>query len=196
VILLLDHQDSFVHTLAGYVRCLGREARVVRDDTLSRTDVVDLAPEGIILSPGPCTPHDCPLALDVVCSLGANIPILGVCLGHQVIAAALGAVVGPVEPRHGRTSMITHDGLGVFDGLPSPLRGTRYHSLAVRDGTLPDVLAVTARADDDVVMGVRHRTWPVEGVQFHPESVLTEHGLAIIANWLGREKREERREKR
>ncbi len=191
MILLLDHQDSFVHTLAGYVRRHGQEARVVRDDILTLDEILALRPDGIVLSPGPCTPQDCPLALDVVRTLGAATPILGVCLGHQVIAAAFGATVGPVSPRHGRTSAIHHDARGVYTGLPSPFRATRYHSLAMRDDHVPAELVITARADDGVVMGVRHREWPVEGVQFHPESVLTEHGMALMRNWLEREWRVE-----
>lgn len=186
MILLLDHEDSFVHTLAGYLSQLGAATRVVRDDAITLGEVQTLRPSGIVLSPGPCTPLDCPLALDVVRTMGATTPILGVCLGHQVIAAALGATVDRTPPRHGVTSVITHDGLGVFRDLPSPLEATRYHSLAVREATLPPELVVTARAEDGVVMGIRHREWPVEGVQFHPESVLTEHGQAMIETWLRR----------
>jgi anthranilate synthase/aminodeoxychorismate synthase-like glutamine amidotransferase len=168
------------------VRLLGHPAEVVRDDALTLEEVRARSPRGIILSPGPCTPEDCPLALDVVRTLGAITPILGVCLGHQVIAAALGATVAPTAPRHGRTSPIHHDGRGIFTGLPSPLDATRYHSLAVEEATVPAALDVTAHADDGVVMGVRHREWPVEGVQFHPESVLTTHGMAMMKNWLER----------
>src|SRR5690606_9680538 len=132
-----------------------------------------------------CTPHDCPLALDVVRRLGSSTPILGVCLGHQVIAAAFGAAVDrAAHPRHGMTSPITHDGLGVYLGIPSPLQGTRYHSLSVREATLPAELIVTARSDDGEVMGIRHTQWPVEGVQFHPEAVLTEHGMEMVGNFL------------
>ena len=195
MILLLDHEDSFVHTLAGYLRQLGATTRVVRDDAITLEEVRALAPSGIVLSPGPCTPHDCPLALDVVRTMGLTTPILGVCLGHQVIPAALGATVDRTPPQHGRTSVITHDGLGVFRGLPSPLNATRYHSLAVRDGTLPVELHATAHSEDGVIMGIRHREWPVEGVQFHPESVLTEHGKGMVGNWLTSEKREARSEK-
>ena len=186
MILLLDHEDSFVHTLAGYLTQQGATTQVVRDDAITLDAVKALAPSGIVLSPGPCTPHDCPLALEVVRTLGPTIPILGVCLGHQVIAAALGATVDRTPPRHGITSTITHDGLGVFDGLPSPLNATRYHSLAVRAGTLPDALISTAHSEDGVIMGIRHTEWPVEGVQFHPESVLTEQGMGMVANWLRR----------
>jgi anthranilate synthase/aminodeoxychorismate synthase-like glutamine amidotransferase len=186
VILLLDHEDSFVHTLAGYLHQLGATTRVMRDDAISLAEVRALEPSGIVLSPGPCTPTDCPLALEVVRTLGPTIPILGVCLGHQVIAAAMGAKVARTAPLHGITSLVHHDGLGIFRDLPSPLSATRYHSLAVSDETLPEELIVSARAEDDVVMAIRHREWPVEGVQFHPESVLTEQGQAMIGNWLRR----------
>lgn len=185
MILLLDHRDSFVHTLAGYAARLGAETTVVRDDAISIDEIRRLAPAGIILSPGPCTPADCPLALDVVRALGPTVPILGVCLGHQVIATALGGVASrAAHPRHGRTSVISHDGKAIYAGIASPIVATRYHSLAVDEATLPAELIVVARADDGTVMGIRHTSWPVEGVQFHPESVLTPDGLAMIRNWL------------
>ncbi len=187
MILLLDHRDSFVHTLAGYVARLGAEPRVIRDDTVTLDDIVAMAPAGIILSPGPCTPADCPLSIRVVRTLGATVPILGVCLGHQVIAAALGATVSrATHPRHGRTSPVSHDGEAIYRGIDSPMQATRYHSLAVVEETLPAMLRLSARADDGTVMGIRHRSWPVEGVQFHPESVLTTDGPTIIRNWLNR----------
>ncbi|HPF60998.1 MAG: aminodeoxychorismate/anthranilate synthase component II [Gemmatimonadetes bacterium] len=186
MILLLDHQDSFVHTLAGYVRRAGWDAVVQRDDATSAAEIARSRPDGIILSPGPCTPADCPVALEVVERLGESVPILGVCLGHQVIAAAHGALVAEAaHPRHGMTSRITHDGMGIYRGLASPLEATRYHSLAVREGSLPASLRVTARADDGEVMGIRHATRPIEGVQFHPESILTTEGASMIGNWLG-----------
>lgn len=185
MILLLDHQDSFVHTLAGYVRRAGWDAVVQRDDATSAAEIARSRPDGIILSPGPCTPADCPVALEVVERLGESVPILGVCLGHQVIAAAHGALVAEAaHPRHGMTSRITHDGMGIYRGLASPLEATRYHSLAVREGSLPAPLRVTARADDGEVMGIRHATRPIEGVQFHPESILTTEGASMIGNWL------------
>lgn len=186
MILLLDHHDSFVHVLASYVERLGATARVLPADATTFDDVTALGAARIILSPGPGTPAQCPLALRVVRELGPRVPILGVCLGHQVIAEAYGAVVTrAAHPRHGMTSPMTHDGLGLFAGLPSPLSATRYHSLAVRRDSLPDALVCSATSDDGEVMGVRHATHPVEGVQFHPESVLTEHGLAMLANFLG-----------
>ncbi|HET9132915.1 MAG TPA: aminodeoxychorismate/anthranilate synthase component II [Gemmatimonadales bacterium] len=185
MILLLDHDDSFVHVLADYLRQLGRVTEVVRDTALTLDDVRGMAPAGIVLSPGPGHPRECALALEVVRSLGATVPILGVCLGHQAIATALGGTVArAAHPRHGRTSSVTHDGHGVFRGLPSPLDAMRYHSLAVDATTLPDTLVVSATADDGTVMGIRHRTWPVEGVQFHPESILTTQGMAMVRNWV------------
>ena len=187
MILLLDHEDSFVFTLARYVEELGEAPMVCRDEALTLAAVCAMAPRRIILSPGPGRPDECRLALDVVRTLGASTPILGVCLGHQVIATAYGATVArSAHPRHGRTSMISHDGLGVYAGLPSPLAATRYHSLAVIEATLPPELILTARADDGEVMGVRHRVHPVEGVQFHPESVLTTLGFEMVRSFLVR----------
>ena len=186
MILLLDHDDSFVHTLARYVTQLGHDARVVRDSAIDLAGVTALAPTRIVLSPGPGAPAGCRLALAVVRELGPIIPILGVCLGHQCIGAAYGATVSRATlPRHGMTSPISHDQRGVFGGLPQSFEATRYHSLVIRREDLPEELVVTATATDDgEVMGVRHRVHPVEGVQFHPESVLSEHGHALLANFL------------
>lgn len=186
MILLLDHEDSFVFTLARYVEELGEAPLVCRDDALTLDAIRAMAPTHIILSPGPGRPEECALALEVVRELGSGTRILGVCLGHQVIAVAYGATVArAAHPRHGRTSPISHDGLGVFAGLPSPLEATRYHSLAVIESTLPTELLLTAKADDGEVMGIRHREHLVEGVQFHPESVLTTEGLEMVRNFLG-----------
>ncbi len=188
MILLIDHDDSFVHILAGYVAMLGAEPLVIRSSLLTIHDIDQLAPSGIILSPGPGTPADCPLALEVVRRHGPLTPVLGVCLGHQCIGASHGAVVDRAGvPRHGMTSPIEHDGMGVLAGMPSPFSATRYHSLVVRGDALPDCLVVTARAGDDgEIMGIRHRVHPVEGVQFHPESVLTQHGHTLVQNFLSR----------
>jgi anthranilate synthase/aminodeoxychorismate synthase-like glutamine amidotransferase len=184
-VLLLDNRDSFVWNLARYVRELGAHARVVRSD---RTTVDEVAAEGathIIVSPGPCTPTEAGVSLEVIRRLGAQTPILGVCLGHQAIGAAYGGqVVRAAEPRHGKTSAIHHDGTGVFRGLPSPFEATRYHSLVVDPTTIPPDLVIQARTADGVVMALRHRTFPVHGVQFHPESVLSEHGHRLLTNFL------------
>lgn len=185
MILLLDHDDSFVFNLARYVEELGEEPQVVRVDTMSLSGVTALRPDRIILSPGPGRPRDCPLAIAVIRLLGPEIPILGVCLGHQCIAEAFGArVTRARQPRHGMTSAISHDGRGVLTGLPSPFLATRYHSLVIARDEVPSELELTAFADDGEIMGVRHRVHPVEGVQFHPESVTTEHGHRLLQNFL------------
>jgi anthranilate synthase/aminodeoxychorismate synthase-like glutamine amidotransferase len=185
VILLLDHDDSFVHTLASYLEELGEHTRVVRANTVDAEDIAAMAPTHIILSPGPRTPADCPLAIEVVHRFGPQLPILGVCLGHQCIAAAYGAVVARTpHRRHGASSLIEHDGRGAFRALPPRFSAARYHSLAVVASTLPTELILTAQADDGDVMGVRHREYPVEGIQFHPESVLTECGHQLLGNFI------------
>ena len=184
-VLLLDNKDSFVWNLARYVRELGAFAKVVRSD---RTTVDEVASEGathIIVSPGPCTPTEAGVSLEVIRRLGPTTPILGVCLGHQAIGAAFGAqVVRAAEPRHGKTSPIRHDGTGLLRGLPSPFEATRYHSLVVEPNSIPADLVVQATTEDGVVMALRHRTFPVHGVQFHPESVLTDEGRRILQNFL------------
>lgn len=188
LIVLLDHHDSFVHVLAQYAAALGAEARVLRVDATDPARLRAMAPAGIILSPGPGAPIDYPLTREVIRTIGPRTPILGVCLGHQCIGAAYGAeIVRATTPRHGMTSPIRHDGAGVFRGLASPFAATRYHSLVIARDSTPVQLEVSAWADDDgEVMGVRHRVDPVEGVQFHPESVLSEHGHDMIRNFLDR----------
>jgi anthranilate synthase/aminodeoxychorismate synthase-like glutamine amidotransferase len=185
MILLIDNYDSFVHNLARYVRELGGETAVRRNDALSVADVAALHPSHVIVSPGPRTPLEAGISTSLIAALGARIPILGVCLGHQCLAAALGGrVVRAARPRHGKTSPIHHAGQGIFAGLPSPFLATRYHSLIVEREGLPESLEVAAVTPEDEIMALRHRRWPLWGVQFHPESVLTEHGHALLRNFL------------
>lgn len=185
MILLLDNYDSFVHNLARCFERLGREPLVVRNTEISVGEIRQVAPEAIVLSPGPCTPREAGCCLDVVRRLHPKVPILGICLGHQVIAEALGGrIVRAAEPFHGRTSSIHHDGQGVFEGLPNPFVACRYHSLTVEPDWVPDCLKVSARTEDGVIMGVRHRDLPLVGLQFHPESILTDCGYRLLAGFL------------
>lgn len=185
MILLIDNYDSFVHNLARYFRRLGQATQVVRNDQLTATQALKLAPDAIVLSPGPCTPREAGCSLELVRLAAGRVPLLGVCLGHQAIAAALGSrVVRAGLPVHGQASPIVHAGEGLFAGLPSPLSVGRYHSLVVEEATLPSELCVTARLEDGTIMALAHRRWPVWGVQFHPESILTEGGYLLLANFL------------
>ena len=185
MILLIDNYDSFVYNLARYVRELGAEPVVHRNDALSIDQVEALGPERIIISPGPCSPTEAGISTELIQRLGARIPILGVCLGHQCIGAAYGGtIVRARRPMHGKTSTIRHDSTGVFKGLPSPFTATRYHSLVIEAASLPAELVANAWSDDGEIMAVRHRTHPVFGVQFHPESVLTEYGYRMLDNFL------------
>ncbi len=185
MILVIDNYDSFTYNLVQYLGELGEEPRVFRNDTITAEEIEALSPDAIVISPGPCTPAESGVSTRVIARLGGRIPILGVCLGHQCIGAANGApVVRGRVPVHGKTSPIYHDGRTIFAGLPSPLVGTRYHSLVIDEAGLPECLEVSARTEEGVIMGVRHRTALVEGVQFHPESVLTEHGHALLRNFL------------
>ena len=187
MILLIDNYDSFVFNLARYVGELGYAREVVRNDAVTLEQIETLAPEAIILSPGPCTPKEAGISNAVIASLGARIPILGVCLGHQCIAEVYGGlVVRARRPMHGKTSLVSHDGRGVFKGLPNPLRVTRYHSLVAAPDRVPSELEVSALSPEGEIMGLRHRTHPIEGVQFHPEAVLTERGHDLLANFLTR----------
>jgi anthranilate synthase component 2 len=186
MILLIDNYDSFVYNLARYVRELGDEAVVRRNDEVTPGEVAAMAPSHIILSPGPCSPIEAGVSVDVVKQLGPTIPILGVCLGHQCIGAAYGgSIVRAGRPIHGMTSAVAHDGSGIFYGLPSPLRVARYHSLVIDRASMPEGLRITATSEDDgEIMGVEHRAHPVVGVQFHPESAASEYGYALIERFL------------
>lgn len=187
MILLIDNYDSFTWNLYQYFCELGAEVLVRRNDEITLAEIADLAPAKIVISPGPCTPDEAGISLEVIRRWGGQTPILGVCLGHQAIAQALGGrVVRAAKVMHGKTSAITHTGKGVFRGLNNPLTVTRYHSLIVDPDTLPDVLEVTARSDSGEIMGLRHREWDLEGVQFHPESILSEQGHALLNNFLHR----------
>ena len=185
MILVIDNYDSFTWNLVQYLGELGAEVRVARNDEIDVDAIAAMKPAGLVLSPGPCTPNEAGVTLAAVREFAGKIPILGVCLGHQAIGQAFGGEVAHAgKVMHGKTSSIRHDGRGVFRGVPSPFAATRYHSLAIRRATLPDCLEVTAESEDGEIMGVRHRSLPVEGVQFHPESILSEHGHALLGNFL------------
>ncbi len=185
MILLIDNNDSFVHNLARYLRRLNQDTVVIRNDALTPQQIIEQRPAAIVLSPGPCTPHEAGCSLDLVRAAAGKIPMLGVCLGHQTIAAAFGAnVVRANQPMHGRASLIHHRREGLFSNVPNPLLVGRYHSLIVEEESLLGDLQITARTDDRTIMALAHRRWPVFGVQFHPESILTSGGYAILANFL------------
>jgi anthranilate synthase component II len=197
MLLMIDNYDSFTYNLVQYLQTLGAEVKVVRNDELSVAQIEALQPERIVVSPGPCTPNEAGVSVDVIRQLGPRIPVFGVCLGHQSLGQAYGGdVIRAKRIMHGKTSRIRHEGKGVFAGLPDGYEATRYHSLVVSRETLPECLEITAwseTADDatgavefDEIMGLRHREFPVEGVQFHPESILTEHGHALLKNFLER----------
>ncbi|HXI02649.1 MAG TPA: aminodeoxychorismate/anthranilate synthase component II [Candidatus Saccharimonadales bacterium] len=185
MILVIDNYDSFTYNLVQYLGELGARLEVVRNDAVDLAGVVEMKPERIVVSPGPGNPDQAGISLDVIRRLGPTVPILGVCLGHQAIAQAFGATVDRAKSQmHGKTSAIQHDGHGVFLGLSNPFVATRYHSLAVLRETVPTELEITAEAEDGEIMGLRHRRYPVEGVQFHPESILTTEGKRLLANFL------------
>ena len=186
MILVIDNYDSFTFNLVHYLMELGAETEVVRNDTLTAAEAMAKRPQAILLSPGPCTPNEAGVCLDLIAAAAqAQLPLLGVCLGHQSLGQAFGGtVVRAPQVMHGKTSPITHDGTGVFAGLPSPFEATRYHSLIVREADLPACFAINARSPDGIIMGMRHKELPLHGVQFHPESIATEHGHALLANFL------------
>lgn len=185
MLLMIDNYDSFTYNLVQYLAELGEDVAVYRNDEIALDDVARLKPQKIVISPGPCSPNEAGISVPLIERFAGEIPILGVCLGHQSIGQALrGRIVHAKQLMHGKTSMIHHTGQGVFSGLPNPFRATRYHSLVIERESLPAELEVTAWTDDGEIMGVRHRTLPLEGVQFHPESILTEHGHALLANFL------------
>ena len=185
MLLLIDNYDSFTYNLYQYLCELGAQVEVVRNDQATVEEMDRMRPERVVISPGPSTPANAGVSIEAVRHFAGRVPLLGVCLGHQCIGEAFGATVaGAGEIRHGKTSLIHHDGRGVFEGIESPFEAVRYHSLAVMPDTVPDVLEVTARTDRGVIMGIRHRTLPVEGVQFHPESIFTGPGKRLLANFL------------
>ena len=185
MILIIDNYDSFTYNLYQYLCELGAQVTVARNDSLTVDDVVAMSPQGIVVSPGPCTPKEAGIANEVILRLGPRIPTLGVCLGHQCVGQAYGGTVDRAgEIMHGKTSLIHHDGKGVFQGLPNPFEAIRYHSLAVYNQGLPECLEVSAWTDKGMIMGLRHKEHPVEGVQFHPESIMTAVGKDLLKNFL------------
>jgi anthranilate synthase/aminodeoxychorismate synthase-like glutamine amidotransferase len=185
LLLLIDNYDSFTYNLYQYLCELGAEVEVFRNDKITIEDIDQMAPERIVISPGPCTPKEAGVSVDTVRRFSGKVPLLGVCLGHQCIGEAFGGIVaGAGEIKHGKMSLISHDGRGVFEGLPNPFEAVRYHSLAIVPETVPDCLEVTAKSESGVIMGVRHKELAVEGVQFHPESILTKPGKQLLANFL------------
>ena len=185
MLLMLDNYDSFTWNLVQYLGELGASVRVVRNDAITLDEIEALQPERIVISPGPCTPNEAGISVPLIRRFAGKIPLLGVCLGHQAIGQAFGGrIIRAQRVMHGKLSSIVHDGRGVFRGIPSPFTATRYHSLAIERSSLPPVLDVTATSEDGEIMGVRHREFAVEGVQFHPEAILTEHGKKLLANFL------------
>ena len=185
MLLVIDNYDSFTYNLVQYLGEMGQEVRVVRNDELPAAEIAALAPSHIVISPGPCTPNEAGISLEVIKTYAGKIPILGVCLGHQAIGQAFGGkVVRAARVMHGKTSQISHDGKGLFTGLPNPFQATRYHSLLIERASVPDSLDVTAQTAENEIMAVRHKTLPVEGVQFHPESFLTTSGKDLLRNFI------------
>jgi len=185
MLLMIDNYDSFTYNLVQYFGELGENVKVIRNDELTADEIEALAPQRIVLSPGPCTPNEAGVSLELIARFAGRVPILGVCLGHQAIGQAFGGrIVHAKTLMHGKVSSVHHRGTGVFRDLPTPYDATRYHSLAIERESCPEVLEVTAWTEDGEIMGVRHRALPIEGVQFHPESILTQHGHALLSNFL------------
>ena len=185
MLLMIDNYDSFTYNLVQHLGELGEDIKVFRNDKVTIKDIEELKPERIVISPGPCTPKEAGVSVDVIKYFAGKIPILGVCLGHQAIGAAFGGdIIRAPRLMHGKTSMIYHDGKTIYEGLPNPFEATRYHSLIIKKETLPDCLEITAWTDQDEIMGVRHKEFIVEGVQFHPESILTKVGKTLLKNFL------------
>ena len=184
MLLLIDNYDSFTYNLVHFLGELGATSEVVRNDKITPEEAIARKPKAIVLSPGPCTPNEAGICLDLIAKVAGRIPVLGVCLGHQAIGQAYGGKVIRVTPMHGKLSTIKHPGAGVFAGLPETFEVTRYHSLTVEKKSFPDDLEITAETGDGVIMGLQHRSEPVHGVQFHPESIASEHGHALLANFL------------
>lgn len=192
MILVIDNYDSFTYNLVQYLGELGEEVVVKRNDEIDLDGIAAMKPDHILISPGPCTPNEAGVSLAVIDRFKGEIPILGVCLGHQAIGQAFGGdVVRAERLMHGKTSPIEHDGRTIFEGLPSPFTATRYHSLIVKRETLPDELEISAQTAEGEIMGLRHKAYPIEGVQFHPESIITDHGLTMLRNFVNRTKRAE-----
>jgi anthranilate synthase component 2 len=185
MLLMIDNYDSFTYNLVQYFGELEQEVVVYRNDEITLEQIAELNPRQIVISPGPCTPNEAGISVPLIKQFAGKVPILGVCLGHQSIGQAMGGkIVHAKQVMHGKTSAIQHNSTGVFHGLPNPFQATRYHSLVIERASMPDCLEITAWTDDGEIMGVRHKTMPVEGVQFHPESILTERGHALLANFL------------
>ena len=186
MILMIDNYDSFTYNLVQYLGEMGQQLTVFRNDKITVDEIEELKPDRIVVSPGPCTPNEAGISVAAIKHFAGKVPILGVCLGHQSIGQAFGGeIVRAGRLMHGKTSMIHHDGEGVFAGLPNPFEATRYHSLMIRRETMPDCLQITAETDMREIMGVRHKEYPIEGVQFHPESILTTEGKKLLANFVG-----------
>jgi anthranilate synthase/aminodeoxychorismate synthase-like glutamine amidotransferase len=185
MVLIIDNYDSFTYNLVQYLGEMNVELQVRRNDEISLDQIRELNPERILVSPGPCSPRESGLSNEIIRTFGPQLPVFGVCLGHQCIGYNYGAdVIRAARLMHGKTDQIHHDGKTIYVGMPNPFTATRYHSLIIRNGTLPPEFEITAWTDHDEIMGVRHKTQPVEGVQFHPESILTEHGMRLIENWV------------